>query len=158
MTDKSDAEFIAECEADMHPPRDRWTKHGPLGSNDGTLIRQLEAEDREREQRLQKALPEAIERLKRASTKPPLATTARKSVDYIINFQRFGKNKPRIFIDAELYQRFRDEMLPIYKEKYGALIADQEASEEGWDNILYQGLAICLAPQPKEILTTEEVK
>lgn len=71
--------------------------------------------------------------------------TARKEVDEIINLACSVNNKPeRVFICKELYKRFEDEMMPIYKRKYLGLLSHEPSSNLRYQNIMYRGLWVCL--------------
>lgn len=50
----------------------------------------------------------------------------------------------RIFLPIEDYKKFIKEIEPKYKKDYGALVADGEASRDGYENVLYRGVAVCL--------------
>lgn len=66
-------------------------------------------------------------------------------VNNIIFSQTRGDKKPeRIFIGKELFQQFKEECLPIYEAQYGRLISDCKACRDGYENIVFQGAAICL--------------
>ena len=74
-------------------------------------------------------------------------TDAIQIVDEIINSQtRKGVAPKRLFIGPRLYAAFSQAVEPIYREQYGALVMDELALQEGWDNIRYRDIAICLAP------------
>lgn len=42
------------------------------------------------------------------------------------------------------YEEFIKEIEPIYKKKYGGLICDEIMLARGYDNVLFEGVAVCL--------------
>lgn len=76
---------------------------------------------------------------------PECKARAIDKVNYLINLEIKGSETPeRIFIGKELFQQFQDECLPIYKARYGGLVASQKACDDGYNNVLFHGTAVCL--------------
>jgi hypothetical protein len=49
----------------------------------------------------------------------------------------------KVFVEEKIYKKFVDAIERNYVEMYGSLIADQDALEEGFENVIYMGCAIC---------------
>lgn len=50
----------------------------------------------------------------------------------------------RVLLNPKDYQEFRDAIEPIYKKQWGGFLSEQKATEDGYENILYSGRAVCL--------------
>lgn len=67
-------------------------------------------------------------------------------VNQMINERITPENpRPRIFLPKEEWLAFYKEVEPIYIERYGAMVQDEKALKDGFDNIRFQGCAICLS-------------
>jgi hypothetical protein len=84
------------------------------------------------------------ESMKRIDTKQPII----KKVHRLILETARGKGKIRVFLPPEEYKDFVREVEPLYKQQYGALIAEESAAAEGFENVLFAGAAVCLLPTP----------
>jgi len=54
-----------------------------------------------------------------------------------------GAARCRIFLSSAEYVDFVDAVLPYYKIRYCALITDESAWKMGYDNVLFEGAAVC---------------
>lgn len=52
----------------------------------------------------------------------------------------------KIFLSSKEFEEFFKEVEPVYRERYGAIVQQEKATKEGWDNILYAGVAVCCDP------------
>ena len=51
---------------------------------------------------------------------------------------------PRVYLDLDDYQKFLEEVKPLFKEQYGCFLTHEGASNDGYENILFGGYAVCL--------------
>ncbi len=80
-------------------------------------------------------------------------------VSDLINKKATANNpRPRIYLTKNKFELLVDTLEPIYKEKYGALLVDERANLDGYDNILYKGCAVCLATGLHEKLIEHNYK
>lgn len=49
----------------------------------------------------------------------------------------------RLFLPKDEYMEFYRAVEPEYKKQYGAIVAEQEALKDGYENILFDGWAVC---------------
>lgn len=49
----------------------------------------------------------------------------------------------RIHLTPEKYIQFLREIEPFYKAKWGSFLTDKKAADEGWENVIYKGMAVC---------------
>ena len=66
-------------------------------------------------------------------------------VDKLINNLTVGTKYPRrIYLHQEEWQEFYKIVEPMHITVHGIPLVDLEATKEGFDNILYRGVAICM--------------
>lgn len=72
-------------------------------------------------------------------------TNIKQKVDKLINELVIGTKYPRrIYLPQEEWQEFYNTIEPIHITAHGAPLIDLEATKEGFENILYRGIAICM--------------
>lgn len=71
-------------------------------------------------------------------------------MDVILSKVNARQIRPRIFISPALYEKFIKEVEPRYKQQYGGLVTDMDATLAGYDNVLYQGCAVCIGVNESE--------
>lgn len=52
----------------------------------------------------------------------------------------------RIRLPKQDYVTFKNHMKEYYLSAYGGYVADEEATRLGYENVRYNGMAICLEP------------
>lgn len=58
--------------------------------------------------------------------------------------------KCRVFLTGGDFVKFLEEVEPKYKKHYGALVVDESAERDGYANVLYMGVAVCLDAEASE--------
>jgi len=62
----------------------------------------------------------------------------------IKGLRRGGYKLRRLFLSISEFKALYLELAPIYQKKYGGMPIDQAARKDGYHNILFRGVAVCL--------------